>query len=101
MIVKKERLIPQQTLSEAHIVRTLLSPSCVSLLQGHLHGVSHHLASPMPVTYFCFSFPNGFSADTQLQGDLYGKRKSIAGPGKGEQCFDIFCRHGGDLCQGD
>ena len=65
MIVKKERLIPQPTLSEAHIVRTLLSPSCVSLQQGHLHGVSHHLASPMPVTCFSFSFPNEFSAEAQ------------------------------------
>ena len=27
----------------------LLSPSCVSLPQGHLHGVSHDAASPMPV----------------------------------------------------
>ena len=31
---------------------------------------------------------------------IYIKRKSIAGSEKGEQCFGIFCRHGGDLCQG-
>ena len=31
------------------LLRALLSPSCVSLPQGHLHGVSHDAASPMPV----------------------------------------------------
>ena len=58
-MIVKNRLVPPPTLSEAHIVYASLSPSCVSLPQGHLHGVSHQLASPMPLSFFQFpvSFP--------------------------------------------
>lgn len=41
----------QPTLSEAHFLASTLSPSCAPLRllsQGHLHGVSHYTASPMP-----------------------------------------------------
>ena len=49
-MIVKNRLISRPTLSEAHVVCALLSPSCAqSLCDFRLHGVSHDAASPMPV----------------------------------------------------
>ena len=98
MIVKKERLIPQPTLSEAHIVRTFHQAACpcskdtcmVFRIIWHLRCLSPTLVSVSPM-----NFPPRRNSRV-----IYIKRKSIAGSGKGEQCFGVFCRHGGDLCRG-
>ena len=49
-MIVKNRLIPRPTLSEAHIVAHCYHQAARPCAQGRLHGVSHHLASPMPAS---------------------------------------------------
>ena len=54
-------MLPIPTVYDAHILRTSLSPCKCPCKQGHLHGVSHHIASPMPTLAFVPVSPHRFS----------------------------------------